>query len=231
MKKYILSIALLFVLYTCFQIFSTSGLAPDRVYAVTTESQDDEIVKAARDNLNRFLSMIPYGYENLYGFNSRGDFLNADVGTPYSVYSLSTEFLKNDNPDLKDFLYQVDEWRVPVLIGNKMCCLLTVVKENDQYKCVDLGGAALANELNGYEKYFNSEVQKKSILRLYQINCDFLVFLNKNFSISDGDFYALSSSVTSLGKDQVVSEKIYKFDELSLIIKKKYSEQFIPDIK
>lgn len=214
------------VIYTCFHIFNKGGYIDDRVYAVTAENQDDEIIKAAKDNLERFLSMIPSGYENLYGFSSREDFLKADVGIPYSVYSLSTGFLKNENSDLKDFLYQVDEWRVPVWVGGKMCCLLTVVKEDNRYKCVDLGGAALANELNGYEKYFSADVQKKSILRLYQINCDFLVIMEKNSSISNGDYYALNSSVTSLDKYQVTRERVYNFNELSAVIKMKYSEQF-----
>lgn len=226
MKKIISSVALIFVLYTCFQIFSNNNSVPDRIYAITPGNQEDEIIKAAKDNLNRFLSMIPPGYENLYGFESREDFLNAGIETPYEVYSLSTEFLKNDNSDLKDFLYQVNEWRVPVLVGGKMCCLLTVVKENDRYKCVDLGGAELANELNGYEQYFNSEVQRRSILRLYQINCDFLVLFQKNVSISTGDYYALNSSKTSLEKYLVLREGAYKFDELSSIIKMKYSEKF-----
>jgi hypothetical protein len=226
MKKIILSLAAICVIYTCFHIFNKEGYIDDKVYAVTVENQDDEIIKAARDNLDRFLSMIPLGYENLYGFTSRLDFLKADAGTPYTVYSLSTEFLKNETSDLKNYLYQVDEWRVPVLVDDKMCCLLTIVKKGNRYECVDLGGAALANELNGYEKYFSTEIQKKSILRLYQINCDFLVIMEKNSSISNGNYYALSSSVTSLDKYQIRRERVYNINELSPVIKMKYSEQF-----
>jgi hypothetical protein len=226
MKKIIISLVVICVVYACFNIFSKEGYIDDKVYAMTSENQDDEIIKAARDNLERFLSMIPLGYENLYGFSSREDFLKADVGIPYSVYTLSTEFLKNENSDLKKYLYQVDEWRVPVWVGDKMCCLLTVVKKDNHYKCVDLGGAALANELNGYEKYFSAGFQKKSILRLYQINCDFLVIMEKNSSISNGNYYALSSSAASLDKYKVTRERVYNFNELSPLIKMKYSEQF-----
>ena len=229
MKKFILFFSIVIVLYSSFRIFYDSNSGTGVVYAVSVIGQENEIMKAARTGLDKFLPMIPSGYENLYGFNSREDFLKADAGTPYEVYSISTEFLKNEGSDMKDYFYQTDEWRVPVIVNGRMCCLLTVVKENELYKCVDLGGAALANELSNYEKFFNSELQKKAILRLYQINCDFLVFIPKNGSLSNGDFYALSSSRTSLGTYQTIGESAYRFDEVSPVIKLKYSEE--PGIK
>jgi hypothetical protein len=226
MKKIILFISVIIVLYSCSRIFSGSNSEKGVVYAVTVVSQDDGIIKAAKEGLDKFIPMIPSGFENLYGFESRDDFQTASVGKPYEVYSLSTEFLNSENSDIKNYLYQVGEWRVPVLVAGKNCCLLTVVKKNDQYTCVDLGGAELANELNNYEKFFNNEIQKRVILRLYQINCDFLVLAPKNVSISTGDYYALSSSKISLEKYQVLKDGAYKFDELSSVIKMKYSEEY-----
>ena len=109
-----------------------------------------------------------------------GILLKAEIGTPFRIYTLKTGFLKDSETDLKKFIYPLDEWRVPILVNNRMVSLLTVVKENDLYHCVDLGGSALASELNNYEIYFDKYSKIHALLRLYQIQCDILLIYDKN---------------------------------------------------
>ncbi len=188
-------------------------------------SEDEQVIKAAKDKLNSFLQLIPYGNENLYGFESRADFLKAEPGTPFRIYTLSPEFINHPKSEFKNYLIPLNQWRVPVLINNRMVIFLTVEKNNEIYKCVDIGGAKLANELNDYEKYFNNSSQFRIIFRLYRIESDFLAITEKNKDVSAGEFYPLASAKMSLKGYIIFSNNSYKLDAISDAITQKYSEK------
>ena len=97
---------------------STSGdLNASNIYSI---KNDDNVINAAKRELNKFLSLIPQGSEKSYGFEKREDFLNAEIGIPYRLYVLRTGLVNVSKIDLEKFILPLDEWRVPILINYKM---------------------------------------------------------------------------------------------------------------
>jgi len=226
MKKtgIILILVLLSILFIA--VYSVNPVSPGESNTPNLNffNPDDGVTLAAKQGLNNFLSLIPAGDEKLYGFEKREDFLRAEVGEPLKMYSLNPGFLNDPDADLKKFIFPLNEWRVPVLIDGKMVSLLTVIKENDSYKCVDIGGSALATELNSYEKYFDKNSDEKTLLRLYQIRCDILIISGKNREVTDGSCYLLSYTKKIFEQYGGNGTGPVKFDSISPIIKIIYSQ-------
>lgn len=220
-----IGLTLIILLISVITIFVYTNRSSSGNYSTSYNNpynSDDEIITAAKKDLNKFLNLIPAGVEKLYGFENREDFLRAQIGAPFRMYSLNTGFLNNLKSDLKEFIYPVDEWRVPVLIDDKMVSLLTVVKENESYKCVDIGGSALASELNQYEIFYDKNSDLRALLRLYQIHCDILIISGKNRNITEGNCYSLSYTKKIFEEYTGSEPASCKFDSFSPFIKSIY---------
>jgi hypothetical protein len=146
------------------------------------ESPPAAVLKAAQSQLAELLNSIPPGQEADFGFTSRQEFVDAKVVAPYEMLSVDTG----------GAIAALEEWRVPVVVGNRFCMLIDMRKSGDSYAAVGIGAAQLASELGQEESDTNSvqAVQPsrlKSILRSFKHTADFVVYdlnprdsLNKN---------------------------------------------------
>jgi hypothetical protein len=153
---------------------------------------DDGIVTTASSALQTFLNKIPPGQEGKYGFRDRGEFLRATTATPVRLFTLHPDSIKNGITPGKNYLIPQEEWRVPVLVDGEYRALITVARTGGILKAVELGAAELAHELGVFEK--NHPSQPKSILRLYQLQCDFLVLTHPGKTVAQGDVYPFKSA-------------------------------------
>lgn len=124
-----------------------------------------DIREAGAKDLQLFLNAIPEGHENLYGFSSRDDFAQAELGKPIPMLTLNQDDYS---------LVEVNEWRLPVLLNRSIVSFLTVSRVNEQWQAVEIGASGLAREISGIQ-----DVQ--AILRLYSLKFDFVMLSRERF--------------------------------------------------
>lgn len=157
-KSSLILLTFLFILNSYTQDFSTQNM----------------LMKASKD-LPSWLQKIPAGSEILYGFQNRNEFLQAELGTPYPVYTLSNDFFTQPNPAL--YLKPAGEWRIPIITDLENKALLTVILQNGEWKIVDIGASTLAKEIGDYaKKYSGKQNGTLKIFRVYQLQSDFLFY-------------------------------------------------------
>ena len=177
-------------------------------------SQLNVITKVADEELKSYLQKIPFGQEHLFGFENRNEFAQSKIGVPFEVLTLNENFF-NDEKVLKDEKYFVStgNWRVPVIVNNKYKALLTVAKENNNWRIVKIGAKGLANELDRFEQNHPSNTDIK-ILRVFQIKGDFIL-------TSNNSIYPLTSASKGLLVDV---NKSYSIHNILTLIKDNYEK-------
>jgi len=128
---------------------------------VFAQNEIYNIKKAAENQVQSFLNLIPQGQERDYGFNSRQDFQKVTIGEPYQVYYVE----KNTENTLK--FTTVNEWRVPLLVNGVSVALVTVNVVNNQSNIVDFGASVLAKKLQAFEKAFTGKNERILIRNTY----------------------------------------------------------------
>lgn len=113
--------------------------------------------------LPQILEKIPYGNEIGYGFESRDEFLNSTVGTPFKFYNIKKNELVDTSP-----------YCVPIMVGNEFRALATLDYIHDNLQIVDFGSNSLAKEIQ-MVCHENKTLNFIGILRIYEIYSDFLV--------------------------------------------------------
>lgn len=177
---------------------------------LNAQSIEDSIVKTVEQQMVSFLSKIPVGSEESYGFNSRDDFKNCKVGIPVKVLTVR-------QINKKDSLIEVNEWRVPVKLNGQNVQLLTVIKNNNIYEVVDLGGELLAKEL---QNALPNDNEKPYLLRLFNLHIDFVASCNKNIVSNDIVFKPLNSAKIFLKMNQKSESKTdYKLIDIFDLLK------------
>jgi hypothetical protein len=153
------------------------------------EISNDSICTVARSSLLGFLEKIPPNYESRYGFSSRDEFNFAQPGTPLRLYSVNL-----DSKSSADTLSPValNEWRVPVIVNGTIRSLLTLTIIDGSWQTVELGGAALAREIDNIDKLFHG--CHRALLRVDQLRCDLILINFKNSDISTADCLPLKSA-------------------------------------
>jgi hypothetical protein len=205
------------------------------IYITGNNNEPDiyrEIKESAKNGLQDFVKQIPDGYESEYGFNSKYEIFNSDIGNVYEVYTISPNFLNFPNLDKKSFIKPLEQFRVEVVFNDEVKTFLTVDKINGNYKVVDLGGAELAKEFRKIISGTNDNNPRRIIFRLYQIQCDFLAtstnsekFRAGGSEIETFNFYStLSSRRTFSGINDYA--KKYSIEEIIPYISDKYSQKF-----
>jgi hypothetical protein len=116
-------------------------------FSNSSAERDSLVVQAAKDNLNSFLSQIPAGSENQFGFADRDEINSASVGRPILVLNLTNEFYHTQTLSANNSIIESHEWRVPVVVNGMNKVLITVNDNNENYKAGNMSGAVLAKEL------------------------------------------------------------------------------------
>ncbi|MBN1601749.1 MAG: hypothetical protein JW915_09080 [Chitinispirillaceae bacterium] len=161
------------------------------------EISDDSLCGIANSSLQGFLEKIPPGFESKYGFSNRNEFKEAQPGTPLRMYVI--EFDSNSSVDNLSPV-ALDEWRIPVMVNRAMRSLLTVAVIDGALKTVELGGAALAQELDQTAKSF--QMCHRALLRVNQFRCDIMLINCKSADISNADCIPLKSATLFSGHNQ-----------------------------
>jgi hypothetical protein len=135
------------------------------------DSPQIAVQKVAQSQLMELLNAIPVGAEENYGFNSREEFAEAKLTTPYEMFST----------DGTGTVAALEEWRVPVVVGDDFRMLIDVRKSGSTYAAVGIGAAQLASELGQVERATATgsvaqPSQNKSILRAFKQTADFVVY-------------------------------------------------------
>jgi hypothetical protein len=165
-------------------------------FLIKLNAQD--LNSAIDKDLINWLEKIPIGSENQYGFDNRESFISARTGTPYEVYTFSPSFFTGSlDPDL-NYLVPAGEWRVPVLVNNSNKALLTVIKGGSGWQIVDIGAATMAKELEKMNQELKPGQSPLKIVRIYQLQCDFITADNPTLSPDDILLIPMRSSILNI---------------------------------
>jgi hypothetical protein len=158
-----------------------------------------EINLAIDQVLFEWLQKIPVGFEKQYGFENRDEFIIAKTGKPYEVFTLRPSFFTGQVIPDSNYLISAGEWRVPILVNNSYRALLTVIKVNSGWQIVDLGAVSLAKELDEMNRSLDlSDSPSIKIIRIYQLQCDFLTTDNPDLTSGNIYLHPLRSAIINI---------------------------------
>ncbi len=158
-----------------------------------------EITATANAGFENYLQKIPLGEESFFGFKTREEFANVKIDKPYQIYTLNADFFNDTSLSEKNYLLATNEWRVALSVDNEFRVILTIAKVQDTWQVVSIGAAALAKELDGFEKKHISVNTSGMILRIYQMDCDFILSSPDN-SLNNIKVYLPESAKIALNK-------------------------------
>lgn len=142
------------------------------------------VVKAAQQGLKDFYAGTP-ALENMH------------LGWGFQMHTVSPEALVyNTELTLEALVLPMDMWRFLVLENETPVGLLTVVKVDQEWKAVSIGGADLAREIDAIGKNWNGYTFR--FIRVYQATSDFIEVMSGHDTLG---FAPLKSARISLGID------------------------------
>lgn len=204
MRIIILSIAVIFF------ITGSYGFAQQGGDTAKTALDEKAVKQAANDQLLSFMDKIPAGQEALYGFNNRGEFVNAVTGRLYRVYIFSGLDRSGENK-----MTPTGEYRVPVIIDHSFRALLTVAQMEGQWRIVDFGACGLAKEFESFENKMTApEGSTGILLRIYKVSSDFIDIADSRTPIEQCKFYPLQSAINYLTAKGLATGNYYEIDQL-----------------
>jgi hypothetical protein len=155
---------------------------------LSAQAPSPGVVKAAQQGLKDFCD----------GTSASG---NMHLGLGFRVHTVSPHALVNNRElTLEALVLPMDMWRFLVLENEKPVGLLTVVKEDQQWKAVSFGGAGLAMEIDSIGKNWSGYTFR--FIRVYQATSDFMEIMSGHDTLG---FAPLKSARISLGIDSFVT--------------------------
>jgi hypothetical protein len=144
---------------------------------------DEEVLDTANVHLNHFVESIDGQYKD-FGFNHKEDMYNVQLGAPYEVVFLSSDFI-TDSVFLEEKSYFTKEnqtWAVPLIFEDTIRCSLQVIYSNDSLKVTGIGGASFYQLVDKCEKYFAVPKEGKRYLLLPEsiYMCEFIMLKDSN---------------------------------------------------
>lgn len=179
---------------------------------------DKRIKNAGMQDLATFLNKIPIGHERDYGFDNRDQFNQITPGNPIRLYCLPDESGDINNTD--NAISPRNEWFLPLIVNNKYVALLTVSREGNNFTAVDFGAKDLATELNTHKFQIENLNDGTGLLRVYNIQSDFLMVTVKGKPDKINSIYPLMSARTALKLDLSRNYKMTVKETKSLISEK-----------
>ncbi|KAF0236750.1 MAG: hypothetical protein FD181_2520 [Prolixibacteraceae bacterium] len=146
---------------------------------------DEEILDIALANLNQFIEHINGSYKD-FGFNQKEDMNNVQLGAPYEVVFLSSDFV-TDSAFVEEKNYFIKEnyaWEVPLIFKDKIRCFMKVFYINDSLRAIGGGGAFFCQFLDNCEKKYAVPKEGKRYLLLPEViyMCEFIMLNDSNNS-------------------------------------------------
>ncbi|MEO8147013.1 MAG: hypothetical protein ABI723_05210 [Bacteroidia bacterium] len=189
-------------------------------FSFTADETEKKVIKSAQDNLQNSLLKIPAGHEKDFGFKNREEFALCTVGSPYRVITFTKDFYEGEMVANKKYIVLQNEWRIPVMVNGQNRILLTINANSDNYNVVDMGGAALAKEL----QQRNNAGNHCYILRVYPLACDFLVVAEAP-AFTDVQCIPMTSAIKAIPSLTSNSKSFYSLSEAIQIIKNELKNQ------
>jgi len=179
-----------------------------------------KMIKEAMNELQVWLKKIPGGNESGYGFTSRDEFSLATLGKPYQVFTLTHEFFNEEIQPGKNYLEATGEWRIPVMVNHENRAVITVYQNGNKWKIVELGARVLARELQEFERYPGlSKNDNLRLLRIYQLQSDFLFADDPSLSPGEINLYPMHSAFMNIAKIKQGTKVKFELNELLPYIK------------
>ena len=148
--------------------------------------QTDAILSVSKEQLGNYINSIPEVNLNDYGFKNKEEFNRIRFDEPINVYFLEGSKIVFTNT-----------WRVPLIIDGEYRSLLTVARNNDEYKVVDFGAIQLAQII------FKKKTTKTiGLLRVYELKTDFLM---EEISIDDYSFIQINAEGQELNLNDILN--------------------------
>ncbi len=174
-----------------------------------------QVKAAATQHYSRFLSLIPRGREQDYGFQSRADFEQVKIEEPYRFYYLT---ISNNKLGIQN----TTEWRVPLSVNGKFIALLTVQLNKGTASVVDFGANLLAIKIQEFEST-HPGINDRVVIRNTFLRKDFLFpeFNQACSLIADANSYVIKTTGGQLlfeinaGTAKAVSLSDFKASTLS----------------
>lgn len=139
---------------------------------------DEEVLDTAKANLDWFIGRIDGSYKD-FGFNSKEEMNDIQLGAPYEVVFLSSEFVA-DSVFIEGKNYFVKDnyaWNVPLIVDNTIRCIQKVIYHNDTLRATGGGGAHFCQFIDRCEKQYTISEDGKRYLLLPEIiyQCEFIM--------------------------------------------------------
>ncbi|MDD5570355.1 MAG: hypothetical protein PHD97_04275 [Bacteroidales bacterium] len=175
---------------------------------------EQQIYKAANEQIQNFLNKIPENNEATYGFTNRNEFSKVTFGKIYHEYALNKNTQQNQ-------LSATNNYRIPLIVDNEFRALITVFYDGSKFKLVDLGATVLAKDIENFEKNQNYIITDKFriFLRIYEPNSDFISTINNPEQINQCRFYPLLSARNILNETAKNTGAFYTIEQIISIIK------------
>ncbi len=154
--------------------------------------QEQKILDAAKGRLSHFLSLIPPGHEDDFGFSPKEKLRNCGLARPYRIMTFSKDFSNLHVVHDSSYLVEFDQWLVPIMYRKDYRVLLTILKPNNTFLATDMGGATIAEELQKKSKGMRKR-EKRYLLRIFALSADFVV-RNADSSFFDAEYIPLASA-------------------------------------
>ncbi|RLD46916.1 MAG: hypothetical protein DRI86_01830 [Bacteroidetes bacterium] len=159
----------------------------------------------AERNLQSVLEKIPINDEISFGFNSREEFKQTELGEPLEFIWYS-ETKDNSNKT----------WRVPIVVNGEYRALLNVQNIGNEFKVADFGASVLAEDI---QKTMNENKGKNvsGVLRLTAITSDFLIVRN---AVKE-EYLPLTSAKMFINSRNMELQKTYSPSDLIELLNKR----------
>lgn len=119
------------------------------LYAQTT-TVPSEVIQTATDDFSQYLkNAVPDNVKTLLGFDVNDNLSKATLGTPFQLYNLSADSIRNykDNTPIRSIITESLMWYFPVMIDNTVKMVMYVGKKDSVWMRAGLGSAGLAKHL------------------------------------------------------------------------------------
>lgn len=146
---------------------------------------DEEVLNAANAYLDHFVESIDGQYRE-FGFIQKEDMYNVQLGAPYEVLFLSSDFV-TDSLFIEEKNYFTNEnhiWEVPLIFEDTIRCSIKVIYANDSLRAVGGGGAYFCQFLDNSETKYLIPQEGKRYLLLPEViyMCEFIMLRDSNSS-------------------------------------------------